>query len=789
LDARSLFGSRVVSLAWAIPLVGGCASLDGLTGSVDSGPADAAHDSAKMRDAGDALAPDANDAKGDVATASNPPGAAVMVSSGEEQDWCAVTVSGDVECWGDNEDGELGNGTMMSSSVPVKVTGLPEAATQVSVSATFSACALTTSGGVWCWGQGPEGELGDGTDYNSRTTAVQVDGFGSGVASVSAGAYAACAVKQDGSAWCWGAGAQDVTILGNAGNLLGTGQVANALSPVEVQGLESGVTSVSVGDYVACAVQQGATFCWGGDDNNGELGNGTTSASATPVAVVGLPSGVTAVSAGYDFACALTGAGAVFCWGDGTYGQLGNGEYAVSPTPVAVMGLTTGVIAVAAGVQSACALMQDGTVMCWGFGGVGELGNGMADVMSPVPVQVDGLTGPATYLSVGGAPCVVTATGSIECWGFTADLALTAVPVTDLGQHAAAIAIGGDTPSTAFACALGAMNIVKCWGGDQDGQLGNGTNVGASIPVASANSDMGTSVAAAVAGDFACEVASGLVFCWGQNGSGQLGNMSTTSTSTPVAVSGVTGATAVAAGANFACALTTAGAVSCWGDNTYGDLGNNTTTSSFVPVPVQGLSAGVSAISAGPSYACALLASTGSVECWGDNSSGELGNGSQSVSLIPVPVSGLMGATAISAGWYAACAVMSAGTIECWGDNDYGELGNGTTTFSPVPVIVRGVTSGASSVSIGQESACAVINGGAQCWGSNNLGTGLNETVLTPHQVLGLTSGVTQIAVGPLSACAIVDGGAQCWGSNTSGQLGNGGAVDEFQATPVAGFP
>jgi len=104
-------------------------------------------------------------------------------------------------------------------------------------------------------------------------------------------------------------------------------------------------------------------------------------------------------------------------------------------------------------------------------------------------------------------------------------------------------------------------------------------------------------------------------------------------------------------------------------------------------------------------------------------------------------------------------------------------------------VIVRGVTSGASSVSIGQESACAVINGGAQCWGSNNLGTGLNETVLTPHQVLGLTSGVTQIAVGPLSACAIVDGGAQCWGSNTSGQLGNGGAVDEFQATPVAGFP
>lgn len=230
-------------------------------------------------------------------------------------------------------------------------------------------------------------------------------------------------------------------------------------------------------------------------------------------------------------------------------------------------------------------------------------------------------------------------------------------------------------------------------------------------------------------------------------------------------------------------AITSGGSLSCWGDNTFGELGNNSTASSGVPVQVQGLTSGVSAVSVGIDYACAAL-SDGTLDCWGDNTSAQLGDGSTMTRLVPTPVSGLTGVTAVSAGWYAACAVTS-GALVCWGDNSFSELGNSSTSGSLVPIAVTGASSGATQVAIGQQTACAIVSGGVQCWGAQALGSGTTGTESAPVPVTGLSTGATSIAVGAGSACAVVNGGVRCWGYNTAGQLGNGGAVNAFQPTPV----
>jgi alpha-tubulin suppressor-like RCC1 family protein len=726
-----------------------------------------------------------------------PGGAALVVASADAASyWCVVTVDGDVECWGENEVGELGDGTTTSSATPVKVKGLPEPATYVTIG-TATTCALTKSGGVYCWGYGANGELGNDSNMMYSTTAVPVHGLASGVTSISCGNAVACAV-QNGALLCWGDGQVQ---------LLGTNQTTDALVPTRVPQLQEGVTSVSVGNWSACAIRDGAASCWGGFDRKGELGNNSTTGSNTPVPVQGLASGVGQVSVGSaSFACALKNNGGVMCWGNGEAGELGSGQFAVSPVPVQVQGLETGVTALSAGSDSVTAVKEDGTVVAWGFATDGALGDGPDSGLpignglgsgSPVPVAVMGLSGPLS-VSTGRAPCVVTMSGGVACWGITAENAVTPVPVSALG-NATAITTGGNLNPDLFACAVASNGNIQCWGGNGAGQLGNGTTTGSSVPVNNFNLPIGIAVSASAEGTFACAVSSGAAYCWGDNSSGQLGNGGTTSSLMAVPVHGLPGKVlSVAAGYTSACAITTTGADSgaggaayCWGNNTFGQLGNNSTATSLVPVLVTGLDGGVTAISLGALSACALLVD-GSVDCWGANETGQLGNGNQNTEFAPTPVAGLSGAAiAISAGWYSSCAVIAGGTIQCWGDNSWGELGGNGFNQSLVPVPVSNIGSGASQVSVGAQTACAIVGGGAVCWGSGPLGSNLLPEIQNdfPAGVTGLGSGVSAIATGLLSACAIVNQNVQCWGLNTAGQIGNGGAIDESVPTPVAGFP
>ena len=218
----------------------------------------------------------------------------------------------------------------------------------------------------------------------------------------------------------------------------------------------------------------------------------------------------------------------------------------------------------------------------------------------------------------------------------------------------------------------------------------------------------------------------------------------------------------MSAGNDFACALTSGGGVQCWGNNFSGELGNGSTSSVTGAVQVTGLTTGVTAISAGYASACALT-SAGGVECWGYASDGDLGNGNSEQMLagrstVPVPVTGLTsGVTAVSAGSHFACAIV-AGAVQCWGDNSQGELGvgpsmptcgSGSAQCSNVPVPVTALASGATAISAGGAFACALVAGSAQCWGLNLSGdlgaTSMDMCVdqepcsLAPIPVVGFT--------------------------------------------------
>jgi Cutinase/Regulator of chromosome condensation (RCC1) repeat len=311
-----------------------------------------------------------------------------------------------------------------------------------------------------------------------------------------------------------------------------------------VGGGQTQAGKIAAGTNSSCAVTTaGAVKCWGWN-GHGELGNGTTIDSLTPVDVVGLGSGVASVSAGYNGTCAVTTAGAVKCWGWNVGGELGNGTTTQSTTPVDVVGLGSGVASVSPGLYHTCALTTAGAVKCWGYNGDGELGNGTTTIGSNTPVDVVGLGSGVASVSAGnGHTCTVTTAGAVKCWGYNVGGVLgngttidsnTPVDVVGLGSGVASVSAGFD-----HTCAVTTASAVKCWGWNGNGELGNGTTTNATTPVDVVG--LGSGVASVSAGDYhTCAVTTDVVVkCWGLNTNGQLGNGTTTNAITPVGVIGL----------------------------------------------------------------------------------------------------------------------------------------------------------------------------------------------------------------------------------------------------------
>ena len=513
-------------------------------------------------------------------------------------------------------------------------------ATQVGAGGTHS-CALLGSGGVQCWGGNVVAQLGNMSNVDSPTpvdvTAVGGVGLLSGAVAISVGGGHSCVLTTVGGVQCWG---------NNSSGQLGNGTLVTGLTPVDVMGLTSGVAAISAGETHTCALTTGGGVkCWG-QNYAGELGNNSTTGSPTPVDVFGLTSGVAAISAGYLMTCALTTAGGAKCWGGNFQGVLGDGTTVNRSTPVDVSGLTSGVAAItAAGGGTSCAITTAGGLKCWGYNGWGGVGDGTTVTPRLVPVDVSGLS--------------------------------TGVSAVTSGEM--------------FVCALTTSGGMKCWGSDPYGQIGDGSNA---------------------------------------------------QRLTPVDVFGLqNGVAGISAGFDHMCALTKSGRPMCWGHNFYGGVGDGTTgTNPNSPKRVSGFTANdITKLALGESHTCALT-SAGGVKCWGFNDQGELGNNSIAQSLVPVDVSGLTSGVAyLAASKFHTCAVTTGGGAKCWGQNTSGSLGDGTQVEKHVPTDVFGLTSGIATVTVGSNHTCALITaGGAMCWGGNSLGVlgnGNYSQQLTPASV------------------------------------------------------
>jgi alpha-tubulin suppressor-like RCC1 family protein len=296
--------------------------------------------------------------------------------------------------------------------------------------------------------------------------------------------------------------------------------------------------------------------CWG-RNNEGQLGDNTVLSRSTPDAVVGFPAGVrvTQVSTGAYHTCALSSAGAVYCWGSNSHGQLGNGNTTDQRKPVQVVGLPAGVTVtqVGAGSYHTCAL-SSGAVYCWGYNYYGQLG--------------DGTTTAPTAPYYRQSPTAVDTSGALA------------------GVTVSQISVGGQ-----HSCAVSSAGAVYCWGYNGFGQVGNGTTANQSTPVAVGGALAGVTVSQVSVGEnHTCAVSAGALYCWGHNGSGQLGDGTLTSRPSPVAVAGgvLAGVTVtqVSAGSEYTCAASAAGAGSCWGRNEFGQLGDGSTTDRPRPVAV-----------------------------------------------------------------------------------------------------------------------------------------------------------------------------------------------------------
>jgi len=625
---------------------------------------------------------------------------------------CGLTALGGAWCWGANDGGRLGLGTATDQAAPAPVVG---GLTFLGISRPLGShiCGVTSGQAMYCWGANQWGQLGDGSRQD-RSTPAQVQSGGR-FASVSTGGDVSCGIDDGASAWCWGS---------DVGGRLGHDTTYVSAVPGPVSG-GTGFGSIAANAYEqrSCGVAGGQVRCWGA---------GVPEPTVVPMPV---PIVTTVLGEG-GFACGLTAGGQAWCWGENDWGQLGNGsrgDDVVPPTPVAG-GLSF--VDIGAGWRWACGLVAAGDAYCWGMSWGDALGAGG---YSPVPVLITGGLHFAQLTVEEDVACALDQAGAAHCWGanwsgefgngtrtgsagptpVSGGLAFLELAVGEF--HACGITLGGQT---------------YCWGRNWDGQLGIGSTGDVLTPTQVVGGQSFKHLSAGASHTCATDLG-GTAYCWGANTSGQLGDGTTTQALQPIAVTGGQAFDTLVTGYDFTCGRTVAAAVYCWGDNHRGQLGNGVTTDSPVPLPVQG---GISfvAVETGGTISCGRTGG-GDTYCW-PRQTYPYGQSA------PVIVPGGVKFAQISVGGSHACGLTTSGAGYCWGRNDSGAFGDGSLNYQDYFSKPRAVSGGLSfaAISAGNGFTCGVTTAGtAYCWGANwsgQLGNALNEEayqVLIPTKVRG----------------------------------------------------
>ena len=834
---------------------------------------------------------------------------------------CALKSDDTLWCWGENANGGVGNNSTTDVSVPVQVhsgvSSLGDGGAHQSI------CALMNDATVDCWGDNASGQVGDGTTTDKLVpTTIAITNVSKIVSTGDWGGRGSrCALKTDNTIFCWG---------DNDYGQLGVGDTTDRLGPTQVPGITT-ATDITMGGGMrasAYAVLADDTVRAWGHNNQGQLGNGNTTNQSSPVQVLDLADvskvviGGSAYNGTYGYseptACALTTAGALHCWGNNEEGQVGDGTTTDRSIPVPVEGIATVSDISAYGSSNDhhfCALTTDGRLACWGDNGEGQLGQGdVIDRYTPQYVKTINESGDITFSGTGswtqnGSELYYT-TGNVGIGTAspTTELTVSGTTQTDILQlldadsdtnnwtikeqstgslaallagtqlftvtEAGNVGIGTTTPAyklsvvggniysntnilasntanvtcglnealTGFdssgdpvcstvsssggatttinqvealaqgntsydhSCVLMEDKTVQCWGYDANGQVGTGSDTAnkllpVTVPLPS---DAAQVIVNTRGANFAI-LENGHLYAWGFNSSGQLGNGNTTDQHTPVRVGTLTNVTKVVATGDMSqngdtvCALTSAGALHCWGFNNVGQVGNGNTTNQSSPVQIY--ASGVSDVIGGNGYYgtfCALQTDN-TVDCWGYNAHGQLGDGSTTNRSTPVTLAFTDVAKMSSTGDYSGtngyghrCAVKTDGTLWCWGYNGYGQLGAGDTTNRTSPTQVAGITTATDVLTFGGDYGSTMVklsDGTVRTFGYNGygqLGNGNTTNQSSPvNPGLASVSKMAGTSYGSYAtACVSHTGGTvSCWGYNNAGQVGDGTTTN--QSTPV----
>lgn len=695
---------------------------------------------------------------------------------------CGVKLDGRLYCWGGNSHWKLGNGSALPSvaSVPTQV-GTDNDWRRVEVGAEFS-CAIKSDGRLFCWGSNEYGQIGHGGDTNDVVPTPVAVGADNVWIDINAGDFHMCGLTDQHSIFCWG---------DNAFGHVGDGTQTNRNVPTRL-GTDTDWATVEAGHWHTCGLKlDGRLFCWG-DGQYGQLGNNSTSVHTSPIQVNSDNDWLT-LNAGNDHTCAIKSDGRLFCWGANYVGQIGDGTTVNKPVPTQIGTSTTWAIA-DAGPYHTCASMIDNRLFCWGDNSRDQLGDVAADGNVLLPQQV-GIESDWQQISAGDRhTCATTHTGDLMCWGSYASGQLgdghdanKLVP-SRVGSESNWHSVTAGWSDT---CANTHDDGIFCWGDNGSGRLGNGTTAEYRLPSqVDANSSWRS---ISVGGGHTCATQpDGKLYCWGNNSYGQVGATTVGSDqTTPIQEKTHTTWLSVDGGYGHSCAIAANQSMYCWGLNASGQLGNASIIGYTEDPTRESANKLWAHVASGTAHTCGIDTSD-KLFCWGLNSKGQLGDDTTTSRNAPtqVPTNSTWLSTyantwrSVDVAETHTCAINSDNILFCWGDNGSGQLGDGTTTSQSTPQRV-GTRSDWQSVSVGIAHTCALNNANAlYCWGANRhgqLGDNTTTTRGTPAQEAS-QSAWQSVSAGYYHTCAIKKndaldyGDLYCWGEGGAGELGGGNA-------------